>query len=284
MSYITFNNVYYLGPDGSNAENAMFKFLDVCNIKIKNKIPEKTIKSAIESILSDPDSICILPIENSIEGIVRETIDNMLKIKDETIKIQAETSIPIKHLLLSKSKDLKSIKKIISHPQAIAQCSKYLYKNFKEAEIKEVSSTSYAAQKVSLSDDKELAAIANEASAKIFNLNILSDDINDEKDNTTRFFILSKKSFDKSENGKTSLILATKNESGALANVLNIFAEYNINLTYIDSRPSKKKLGEYVFFIEFEGYETENKIKAALQKIKEHANFIKILGSYQIYK
>ncbi len=284
MSYITFNNVYYLGPDGSNAENAMFKFLDVCNIKIKNKIPEKTIKSAIESILSDPDSICILPIENSIEGIVRETIDNMLKIEDETIKIQAETSIPIKHLLLSKSKDIRSIKKIISHPQAIAQCSKYLYKNFKEAEIKEVSSTSYAAQKVSLSDDKELAAIANEASAKIFNLNILSDDINDEKDNTTRFFILSKKSFDKSKNGKTSLILGTKNESGALANILNIFAEYNINLTYIDSRPSKKKLGEYVFFIECEGYETENKIKAALQNIKEHANFIKILGSYQIYE
>lgn len=283
MSYISFENVYYLGPDGSNAQNAMFKFLAACDIEVKNKIPQKTIKSAIDSICSDPYSICILPIENSIEGIVRETIDNMLKIKDESVRIQAETSIPIKHLLLAKTNNVKDIKKIISHPQALAQCGNYLYKNFRNVELKDVSSTSYAAQKVAQSDDLTVAAIANEASARIFNLNILSDDINDENDNTTRFFILSKKAFNKEKNGKTSLILATKNESGALANVLNIFAKYNINLSYIDSRPSKKRLGEYLFFIEFEGYESEAKNRIALEEINKHVNYIRILGSYQIY-
>ena len=138
MTDIFYENIYYLGPDGSNAQNAMFKFLEICNIKVKNKIPQKTIKSSLDSLINDNDSVCILPIENSIEGIVRETIDNLLKIKDNRIKIQGELSIPIKHLLLSKSNDINTINKIISHPQAIAQCSNYLYENFKNVEIKDV--------------------------------------------------------------------------------------------------------------------------------------------------
>lgn len=283
MSDYSFENIYYLGPDGSNAQNAMFKFLDICKIKVKNKIPQKTIKSSLESLVKDSDSLCVLPIENSIEGSVRETIDNISKINNNKIKIQGEISIPIKHLLLSKSDNVKSIKKIMSHPQALAQCSNYLYNNFKEAELVEVSSTSHAAQKVSASNDMTIAAIANETSANLFNLNILSDDINDEKDNKTRFYILSGKEFDKIKKGKTSLLLSTPDEPGALCKVLQIINKYNINMTYIDSRPSKKKLGEYVFFIEIDGYDNEEKIKQALKEIKSFVNFIKILGSYQVF-
>ena len=283
MTDIFYENIYYLGPDGSNAQNAMFKFLEICNIKVKNKIPQKTIKSSLDSLIKDNDSVCILPIENSIEGIVRETIDNLLKIKDNRIKIQGELSIPIKHLLLSKSNDINTINKIISHPQAIAQCSNYLYENFKNAEIKDVSSTSYAAQKVSIENDITLAAIANETSAKIFNLNILSSDINDEKDNQTRFYILGRQELNKTSKGKTSIIFSTKNESGALCEVLKIFSKHNINLTYIDSRPSKKKLGEYLFFIEMDGFDIDEKINIALNEIKTYVDFMKVLGSFSIY-
>ncbi len=283
MTDIFYENIYYLGPDGSNAQNAMFKFLEICNIKVKNKIPQKTIKSSLDSLINDNDSVCILPIENSIEGIVRETIDNLLKIKDNRIKIQGELSIPIKHLLLSKSNDINTINKIISHPQAIAQCSNYLYENFKNAEIKDVSSTSYAAQKVSIENDITLAAIANETSAKIFNLNILSSDINDEKDNQTRFYILGRQELNKTSKGKTSIIFSTKNESGALCEVLKIFSKHNINLTYIDSRPSKKKLGEYLFFIEMDGFDIDEKINIALNEIKTYVDFMKVLGSFSIY-
>ena len=283
MTDICYENIYYLGPDGSNAQNAMFKFLEICNIKVKNKIPQKTIKSSLDSLINDNDSVCILPIENSIEGIVRETIDNLLKIKDNRIKIQGELSIPIKHLLLSKSNDINTINKIISHPQAIAQCSNYLYENFKNAEIKDVSSTSYAAQKVSIENDITLAAIANETSAKIFNLNILSSDINDEKDNQTRFYILGRQELNKTSKGKTSIIFSTKNESGALCEVLKIFSKHNINLTYIDSRPSKKKLGEYLFFIEMDGFDIDEKINIALNEIKTYVDFMKVLGSFSIY-
>ena len=284
MTDIFYENIYYLGPDGSNAQNAMFRFLEICNIKVKNKIPQKTIKSSLDSLINDNNSVCILPIENSIEGIVRETIDNLLKIKDDEIKIRGELSIPIKHLLLSKSNDINTINKIISHPQALAQCSNYLYKNFKNAEIKEVSSTSYAAQKVSNENDKTIAAIANETSAKIFKLNILSSDINDEKDNQTRFYIIGRQELNKTIKGKTSIIFSTKNESGALCEVLKIFSKHNINLTYIDSRPSKKKLGEYLFFIEMDGFEIDEKINIALNEIKTYVDFMKVLGSFSIYK
>ncbi len=283
MTQISVENIYYLGPDGSNAQSAMLKAVKLCKINAINKIPQKTIKSVLDCLEKDVSSYCVLPIENSIEGIVRETIDNFLKISDNTIRIQGEISLPIRHVLLSKSKYKSKIKKIISHPQALAQCSRYLYENFSETEIKDVSSTSYAAQKIALSDDETTAAIANKACAKLFGLNILDCDLNDEKDNETRFYILGRKKLGEKQNGKTGIILSTKNHSGALCDVLKIFAKHNINLSYIDSRPSKKKLGEYLFFMEFDGLEDELKNKTALDELKGYVDFIKILGSFGVY-
>ena len=283
MTEVKVENLYYLGPDGSNAQSAMFKAVDLCKINAVNKIPKKAIKAVLNSVEQDISSFCVLPIENSIEGIVRETIDNLFKISDNTIRIQGEISLPIRHVLLSKSNDKSKIKKIISHPQALAQYSKYLYKNFPDIEIGDVSSTSYAAQKAAMSEDGSLAAIANIACADLFCLNIIDNDLNDEKDNQTRFYILGRQSLTKKQNGKTSIILSTKNHSGALCDVLKIFAEYDINLTYIDSRPSKKKLGEYLFFMEFDGLEDEPKNKTALEKLKKYVDFIRNLGSYSVY-
>ncbi len=284
MSKIIVENIYYLGPDGSNAHNAMLKFKDVCSVSSKNIISLKTIKEALESLKKDYSSFCVLPIENSIEGIVRETIDNLLKLKDNSIQIQGEITLPIKHMLLSKFKDKSKIKKVISHPQALAQCRDYLYKNFTHAELKEVSSTSYAAQKISLIDDETLAAIANETCAQLFDLNILESDINDEKDNKTRFYILGRTFLSENiEEGKTAIILSTKNEAGALCRVLEIFSKHNINLTYIDSRPSKKKLGEYLFFMELDGQKDDFRIRTALEELMIYVDFIRVLGSFKTY-
>ncbi len=275
-------NIYYLGPDGSNSHNALLKFIDFKISEFENFIPQKTIKSVIDIIEKDKEALAILPIENSIEGIVRETIDNILKLKDDTIKIQAELTIPIKHLLLSTGKDKTKITKIISHPQALSQCGKYLHKNYKDALLQEVSSTSYAAKKISEENNDKIAAIANEACAKIFNLNILEDDINDEKDNKTRFYVLSRLAFNNKKTGKTAVILSTKNKPGALCEVLKVFAQHNINLTYIDSRPSKKRLGEYLFFMELDCLESDIKVMEAVKELQKYVNFIKILGSFII--
>ena len=325
-------SIYYLGPNGSNSHNAMLKYLSLCNINVKNKIEQKTIKSALEALEKDKASIGVLPIENSIEGIVRETIDNFLKIKDNKVRVQGEITLPINHMLLSKAKDKSKIKTIISHPQALAQCGKYLHKYFKGAELKEVSSTSYAAQKAALSEDKSVAAIANETCAALFDLNILEQNINDEKDNKTRFYILcrsplihKKEETEKLAGGerkgkekektaigqeaglqtdvsekkrnlitggnkerkgetesKTALMLSTKNHAGALCDVLMVFSKYNINLTDIDSRPSKKKLGEYIFFMELDGLETDERIQSALKELTDYVRFIRVLGSFTI--
>ncbi len=285
MTNILVENIYYLGPDGSNAHNAMLKFVEKCNISFKNLKPQKSIRTAIDSLKEDFSSVCILPIENSIQGIVRETIDNLTKNNDLKIRIQGELSLPIKHLLLAKTNDKKNIKKIISHPQALAQCSNFLYKNYNSVELQDVSSTSYAAQKVAQMEDLSIAAIANETCAKLFNLNIIDVDLNDEDDNKTRFYLLGRDEVkEKNENGKTAIILSTKNKPGALCEVLETLKRHDINLTYIDSRPSKRKLGEYLFFMELDGFEHDHKIEIALDELMNHVDFIKILGSFCIYE
>lgn len=274
-------NIYYLGPDGSNAHNATLQFLKTTAIEVKNHYPQKSIRTALETAEKDYSSICVLPIENSIEGIVRETIDNLVRLDSKRLKIQGEITLPIKHLLLSTGKEKSKIKKVMSHPQALSQCSRFLHENFPDIEIKEVSATSYAAQKIASLQDDTLAALANETCAKIFNLNILSDDINDEPDNKTRFYILSDMELPKEQNGKTAIILSVKNVSGALCEVLKIFAKHDINLSYIDSRPSRRRLGEYLFFMEMDGYETDCKIRTALEEIMSFVDFFRILGSFQ---
>ncbi len=282
MSDLIAENIYYLGPDGSNAHNAMLKFLDVCHAEIRNKIPCKSIKTALDTLENDENALCVLPIENSIEGIVRETIDNLLKLKDKQIKIQGEMSLPINHLLLSTGSDKSKIKQIISHPQALAQCANHLYNLFPEVELKEVSSTSYAAYKVSKENNPQMAAIANEACSKLFNLNILENNLNDEPDNKTRFYILGRNNCPASL-CKTAIVLSTKNKSGALCDVLRIFQKHDINLTYIDSRPSKKCLGEYLFFMELDVYDFNSKVEPALEEIKQYTDFLRILGTFKIY-
>ena len=283
MSVVTVKNIYYLGPNGSNGHNAMLKFLELCNINAENLVAEKSIKSVLDAFKKDSLSLCVLPIENSIEGIVRETIDNFLKVSDETIQIQAEYTLPIHHMMLAKTVDKSKIKRVISHPQALAQCGNHLYKNFPDVELKEVSSTSYAAQKVSIENDETIAALANETCAKIFGLNILESDMNDEKGNKTRFYLFGRNVISNDgEVGKTAVVLSTKNKPGALCEVLKIYSKHCINLTYIDSRPSKKKMGEYLFFMELDGLKNEERIKNALEELNEHVDFIKILGSFKV--
>lgn len=281
MTEKVIENIYYLGPDGSNTYYAMLKFLEKSNISVVNKLPQKSIKSALETFSKDYSSICILPVENSIEGIVRETIDNFLSFTDNSIQIHGEITIPINHMLLSKGNH--KITKIYSHPQALAQCAGYLYKNYPDAELKDVSSTSYAAQRIS-EGEPDAAAIANETCAELFGLDIIAHNINDEPGNKTRFYILGRNEINKPADGKTALMLSTKNQYGALCSVLQIFAKHNINMSCIESRPSKKKLGEYVFFIELDGLKEEYGMSLALDEIMSYADFVKILGSFQEYK
>ena len=270
----------FLGPEGSYCEEAKNQFLKILPFDNIEQKPFPNIKSIINYLKDNEFSVAVVPVENSIEGVVRETLDTLLN-NDSELQICAETVIPINHCLVSKSGSIDKIKKIISHPQALAQCQNFIQKNFsKEIELIEKSSTSKAAQELLLLDDL-FAAIANKKTAEIFKLNILAKNVNDEMDNKTRFIFLSRYKTTSTGNDKTSIAFATKNQSGALVKVLNVFDSLNINLLYIDSRPSKKHLGEYVFFVDFEGHIDDISSQKVLDLIKLNTNYVKILGSYR---
>lgn len=275
------NEILYLGPEGTYCEIAKNQFVSLIPSSDLKQTTFSTVKSIIEYVDKNEHAAGIIPIENSIEGIVRETMDNLLNVKDGNLKITAETVIPVNHCLVSKAKDIKKIKKIISHPQALAQCQNFVSKTFgTDVEQIEKASTGRAAQELSTLDES-YAAIANKRTAELFKLNILAKNINDELDNKTRFVLISRSTTTATGEDKTSIAFVTKNQPGALVKVLNVFDSLNINLLYIDSRPSKKNLGEYVFFVDFEGHINDEPAKKVLDLIKLNTNYIKLLGSYR---
>lgn len=267
--------ILYLGPSGSYSQIAMEALKEKLKLKLKSE-DIGTITKIISQLDTDDDTIAVLPIENSIEGIVRETIDKLITTKNE-IKIQAELTIPISHCLISKGK-MEDIENIISHPQALSQCQTYIANNFrKNINIVSANSTSAAASMLD-GKDESWASIANEFCAKLYGKNIIDRDINDVKDNKTRFILLSKKDLNITKPKRTSIAFSTKNESGSLLKVLEVFYKHNLNMIYLESRPSKKVFGEYIFFADIDKGYTE--ITGALENVKEKCQFYRLLGSY----
>lgn len=279
MNILNAEKLYFLGPEGTYAQQAMEQLVAKYDIKVEQKIPLNPITAILKTVDNDKNAFAVLPIENSIEGIVRETIDNLVKLEDENLKITAETVIPISHCLMSEAKNPSEIKYIISHPQALGQCSGYICENLKGVTVLEAASTSEAAR-LAKEKGKEYAAIASKIAAKKFDLNILAEQINDEKDNKTRFILLTRTPLSATENDKTSIFFSVKNEPGSLVKVLNIFDQEKINLMYIESRPSKKKMGEYNFCLDLEGHVTDKNIASAIEKAGKITNRIVVTGSY----
>lgn len=270
--------ILYLGPEGSNSQLAAGVFENKLKINTE-MIPVSTITKAIEILDSEDDSTAaVLPIENSIEGIVRETIDNLIQTGADVF-IQAEITVPICHCLIAKGKK-EEIKTIVSITQAVAQCKKYIADNFpKDIGIILYSSTSGAAKYIK-DKDNSFASISNELCAGLYGLNVIEKDINDVKDNKTRFILVAKKNLCKEKKSRTSISFTTENKPGALLKILEIFKNNNLNLIYLESRPSKKKFGEYIFYADIDkGFED---IKEVLEEINKNCGYYRLLGSYCI--
>ena len=260
----------YLGPVGSYSYEAAQKYK-----KEEDELKEsKTIEKVISSLENDAIDICIVPLENAIHGAVVDTMDTILENKD--INIIDEIVLDVHHMLMSKTKD-STIAKIYSHSQALEQCRTYLNEKFADVEKIPVSSTSYAASLAQKESDT--ACICNEICKDLYGLEIVSDNIQDIKDNKTRFILLSK-SKNSRETKKTSIVFSTKDEPGALYKILGMFSIAEINLTKIESRPAKTKLGDYIFFVDLEGDEKNEKIKLTLANIANYCDEFRILGSY----
>ena len=274
-----------LGPKNTYSHLAAQKYQE--KRKLKNSIYfAKTIDEIFELTENGKVKEGIVPIENKLHGTVRETLDGLFSKK---VHIKEEVSIPINHSLIThphaKSSDVKVI---ISHSQALNQCKKYLKKNFPKAELKAYSSTAAAVRKLLLSNNKSFAAIAPAIAARNTGLKILAEGIQDEKENSTTFVILnkgeqklSKKTDPKTTQTKTSVAFYFKADSpGSLFTVFKDFADAKINMTKIESRPTKARFGDYIFFLDFEGGISTPKINKTLQKVAKKVARLKILGSY----
>jgi chorismate mutase/prephenate dehydratase len=217
----------------------------------------------------------VVPIENSTEGVVNHTLDMFM---ESNLVICAEREEPISHYLLSSSGQLSKIKKIFSHPQALAQCRKWIESRLAKVEIQESASTADAACQASL--DGSAAAIASCLAAKLYHLKVVAPRIEDFQENFTRFLIIGKHSPGPSTKDKTSILFSITDRIGALNDILLVFKRFRINLTKIESRPTKKKAWEYIFFVDFLGHSTEPAVQSALSELKKYCLYMKILGSY----
>ncbi len=270
----------FLGPNGSYSDFAKDKFIDAFKFNcVSTNL--KSISSVIKALKDEnsEDIIAVIPIENSIEGIVRETLDNLSSLKKEGIKIISETTMNVEHALVGYGK-MKDIKVIRSHPQALAQCKQFINANFPDTLIEEATLSTSAGIKSLSENDKSIAAIGSVECARMYNAPIIKTNINDEANNKTRFILLGKYLAPQTGKDKTSITFSTENKAGALSKILTILDSYNINMSYIDSRPSKKELGEYVFYIDFEGHIQDEKVQMAFADIKPLVKMFYVIGSY----
>jgi len=262
--------VSYLGPKATFSYQASLKLFG----SKADFIPIRRLADVIEEVEKQRADYAVVPIENSNEGSVNTTLDELV---GTNLKVVNEINMRISHCLLSKTK-IENIKVVYSHHQALSQCSNWLHKNLPNAEIFPVNSTAQAAQLAS--KNSKAAAISSEVAAQIYNLNILVKSIEDSKDNWTRFFVLGHDITNKTGKDKTSIIFTIKDRVNALYNILSEFSKSKINLTKIESRPTKKKVWQYIFFIDFEGHISDKKVIGTIENIKEHCIFLKVLGSY----
>ncbi|GAB4389838.1 MAG: prephenate dehydratase [Thermodesulfovibrionales bacterium] len=238
-------------------------------------LPCESIRGVFEAVDTGRAEYGVVPIENSTEGVVNYTLDMFM---DYDLKISSEAMLEISLNLLSKSGDRSKIKKIYSLPQPAAQCRGWLESNMPHVPVLDASSTANAAE--TASQEEDAAAIASELAAKIYDLHFVERHIEDKRHNVTRFLVIAKGFPPKSGNDKTSIMFSVKDKPGALYDILQPFKKAKINLTKIESRPSKRKAWEYIFFVDMEGHMEDRRLKKAIEAVKEECLFLKVLGSY----
>lgn len=281
-------SIAHLGPPGTYTEQAAVFYV---NWLSKSRgieailSPYLTISQSLHAVADGQAHLAVVPVENSIEGSVTTTLDTLWQL--DSLRIQLALVLPIAHMLISCASSLDRIKTVYSHPQALAQCQGWLQRFLPTVQIIPSNSTTEALQR--LEQDTTTAAIASSRAAQLYNLPILANGINDYRENFTRFWIVSQGEADAryqtSTTGASHTSLAFSmpaNTPGALVKPLEIFAQLGINLSRIESRPTKRSLGEYLFFIDLEADAKEAQMQSALAELSIHTEILKILGAYNV--
>jgi prephenate dehydratase len=263
--------VAFQGERGAFSEDAAVAFF-----KEAEFVTCHNLQDVFEAVIQCAAEFGVAPAENSQAGSINETYDLLL---EYPLKIYGEVNLRVHHYFMAlKGAKLKDITTVYSHPQALAQCDQFL-KNL-DVEVIAAYNTAGAAKKIKEEALFGSAAIANRRAAAIYGLDILAEEIESNPGNFTKFFVISRKKAQKSQQSKTSIVFSVKNASGTLYTSLGVFALRGINLTKLESRPSKNKPWEYVFYVDFEGHAKDKGCREALIDLENSASFVKILGSY----
>ncbi|MBW4651356.1 MAG: prephenate dehydratase [Kastovskya adunca ATA6-11-RM4] len=273
-------SIAYLGPPGTYTEAAALAYATWMAENSDREAllcPCPSIAQTLRSVAQGEAHLAVVPVENSIEGSVAVTLDCLWQL--DRLHIQQALVLPVTHTLLSRATDLDKIQTVYSHPQALAQCQGWLEKFLKNIQLVPTNSTTEALQY--LDRDLTAGAIASERAAMLYNLPILALAINDYPDNCTRFWVLGKQP--STGGSHTSLAFSVPaNVPGALVKPLQIFASREINLNRIESRPTKRSLGEYLFFMDLEADASQASVQAALAELVPYTEVLKIFGSYNV--
>ncbi len=265
------NKVSFQGEHGAYSESAGKKFFD----KIES-IPSKTFEDALKNTESGISNFSILPVENSIEGTVGQSIDAITKTDLHSI---GEVYFKVEHCLIG-SGSLDEINTVYSHPQALGQCSEFIQS--RKLRTIPTYDTAGGVKIVKEMNDVSCASIASKDAGNLYDMPIIEEGIENNSNNFTRFLIFSKDNTTETGNDKTSIIFSVKHEPGALFQILKEFHDNDINLTKIESRPNKNTNWEYNFFVDFLGHHSNSKIKSVLDKIAHNTIFLNVIGSYPV--
>lgn len=263
--------VAYLGPKGTFTHNAVLKHFG----NWITALPQDSISQVFQEVDTGRAHYGVIPIENSTGGVVTHTLDMFI---DSRLKICGEVQLAIHQNLMSLREDWTSIQQIYSHQQSLMQCKNWLNKHLPDARLVPVSSNAEAARMASL--DETSGAIAGSTAAEIYGLPIRQKKIEDLANNTTRFLVIGDHIVPPSGDDKTSLMISAKNKPGSLFNLLQPLAEHELDMSRIESRPSRSNNWDYVFFLDINGHTEDEAVSAALAKLNEHADLLKVLGSY----
>jgi len=236
---------------------------------------QKTIADVFAEVSRNRADYGVVPVENSTEGVVTHTLDMLV---DSELKIVAQIVMRIQQCLVGNCRRRSQIKKLFSHPQALAQCRRWVQNNLPDVEVIETSSTTRAAEHAAV--NKNSAAIASSLAAERCHLRVLEADIQDNSENVTRFLVLGRQISPPTGRDRTSLMLSIADEVGALHRALAAFRRFRLNMTKIESRPNKRKAWEYYFFVDCDGHMNDRRVANAIQLLSEHCNLVKVLGSY----
>ncbi|MGH8719600.1 MAG: prephenate dehydratase [Burkholderiales bacterium] len=265
--------VSYLGPPGTFSQAAALKHFG----QSAGAVACGSIAEVVRKVEAEAVNYGIVPVENSGEGAVGQTLDLMLQ---TPLKVCGEVMLRVHQQLLSRTGNVNEIARVYSHSQSLAQCEAWLNSNLPRAERVAVGSNAEAAKLAA--KEENAAAIAGETAAQLYQLQVVAQNIEDDANNTTRFWVIGTCDCAPSGKDKTSLVMSAKNRPGAVHELLTPLARHQVSMTKLESRPSKTGLWEYVFFVDIEGHQQEKNVALALAELDELAMFLKILGSYPV--